>query len=309
MITTVSGNNDFEKYNFLKKYIESHSNNNGPYSYHTIDLDDFDLIDLASRLTSTNLFSNNDLYVLKTNSLDSRIVKFLEEIIASYNNENEIIIIINKIDNKTTIAKLLKSKTNMKLFSQLNQADLIKWIIDYVSSKDGDINSITARYLIDNVSQDQFNLSNELDKLILFDKHISDSSVDNLSEKSLNKNIFDLIDAIFNKKPNQAIMIYDQLRNFGNSPYRIIATLSWALFNINIIKLAKEQSINQIANDSGIKTSVLNRSNNTARLISFTDLKKIIDSLILIDIKSKKIKYSIDQALKVYFLDISQKIR
>ncbi len=296
MITTIVGNDSFEidhQINLVKsKFIDNY----GQLSISNFYLDDFDLVSLMDQITGTSLFNEKSLFVLSIIDINAEIIRFLELIIDRDNPLIEIILLLHKLDNKTVVAKTLKSKTNFLTYNLDNKFNINKWVEDYVSKHDGKIDFITTKFLIENVSKDKQRLSNELDKLILFNKTITVSSIKELCDLSLDSNIFNLISDVFNNRSKKAIDIYRSLR-FQNEPSaRILSTFTWALFNISILKLSKNP-INTLAKETGINLNKL----------SAKQLQTITNNLLQIDLNSKSINnFDIDQAMELYFLEIEK---
>ncbi len=305
MITTLVGENSFARNLYLTNKINQDKSKYGQYSVEVIELDNCDSLLIQEKLFSSSLFTEHVLYVFLINDLNIEIDNFLKTILNSDYLVADIILNFTVLDNKTSLARLLKSKTTVMEFKSLAKYQLKKWLIDYVHEFSGHIDSESADYLIDNFSSDQLMLSNEIKKLLLYDADIKIENIKLLSNLSFDRNIFDLIDAMFSKKPALALSIYRSLRQQNEPALKIISTISWSLANISLVKLATNKSLDELAKESGLKYQSLVSSKKMASMISFIQLKRIINNLTLIDYQSKKLFIDIDKSMEIFFLDLT----
>ncbi len=306
MIMTLTGENSFEKKLYLKSLIDQQRLQYGPYSVNEIDLDEInDSALLPEILPSNNLFSANLLYVFSATTINVEIRDYFSSLLQNEDLSIDIILNLSKIDNKTILAKLLKSKSKYCEFNKLDRVNLKKWLVNYVKQLGGEIKDSTAEYLINNFSSDQFMLSTEIQKLILYNQTIDIENVKLLSDLSLKGDVFNLIEAIFTKQTTKSIAIYRHLRRQNQPSLAIIATIGWSLTNIVLVKLASAKTIDQLKLESGINPNSLSFSKKIANTISLNSLKKVVSQLSEIDFQSKKSAINLDNAMETYFLELS----
>ncbi len=305
MITTLIGDDFFELKKYLSKTEEDFSKENGLLSIVKIFVDDNSLVNLLDKILSSTMFSSSSLYLLHVTDLTARVSDFIERLINHESINNEVYLIFNKLDNKTKLSKDIKEKTNLVIFDSNKNFNLVNWIQRYAKDIGGDINLNTAKYLRDNVSVDKQRLSTEIDKLVTYNKNISVDNINLLCDLSIDANIFNLIRFVFNKKPKEAINIYRNLRLL-NEPYlKIIATFTWAIYAISILK-SSNKNVSELSRLSKLNLSSLNGFKNFSDRISKINLSKITNNLLEIDHKSKSTNFDVDQAMEIYFLEISQ---
>ena len=304
MINAIIGDDFFELKKYLSKIENDFSKSNGQFSVVKIFVDDNNLTNLLDRILSSTMFSKNSLYLLHITDLTSSVTDFINKLIFHESINNEVYLIFNKLDSKTKLSKDIKEKSNLVVFDSNKNFNAVNWIRQFVSDNGGNIDLSTAKYLKDNVSSDKQRLSTEIKKLIIYDKNISLQNIDLLCDLSLDANIFNLIRFVFNNKPKEAINIYRNLRLL-NEPYlRIIATFTWAIYAISILK-SSNKTVSELSKISKLNLSSLTGFKNFSDKITKNNLSEITNNLLDIDHKSKSTNFDVDRAMEIYFLEIS----
>ena len=172
----------------------------------------------------------------KVKSINTNIEE-LEKYINNPNNDNILILICNKLDNKKKIVKLLKEKGEL-LSSEVSIDKIIKDNLD-----DYSMDNRTINYLINYCSNDMEKILNELEKLKCFklnDKVISISDIDEVVVKSLDDNVFDFINAVVGKNKEKAYDIYKELLYKGEEETKLIIMVAdqiRLLYNCKVLLL------------------------------------------------------------------------
>ena len=235
MVYTITGENDFliddKVKNIVQDLISKYSD------IETEKIDSFrDVNDIKMNLINYSIFSNKRLLILDT---PSSLKGFDEMIINSFDEFNEslfLILIERKLDKRSSYYKFLIKKTNLFDLNHIKGAGITRWLIDWVRSKDGQIEYSDADYLIKRIGNNQLILSHEIDKLLLFQKRITKNSIDLLTESSIQSTIFNLLSEAFNNNLEKALTIYNDQRNQGIEPEVIMSMITWQLKVIALIK-------------------------------------------------------------------------
>ncbi len=134
-----------------------------------------------------------------------------------------------KLDERKKITKELKRTAVTVEAKKLNEHDLKNWIKERAR-----INGITfdpeaLELLIALVGTNMFMITSEVDKLALYasgEKQINAEMVDRLVSRSLEQNIFTLIEKVVQRKPEDALRIYYDLLKQNEEPIKILALLA-----------------------------------------------------------------------------------
>ncbi len=148
-------------------------------------------------------------------------------------------------------------------------------------------------------------LSSELEKLLIYNPKITRGTIELLTEASPQSTIFELLEAAFAGNTKKAMQLYAEQRALKVEAPQIIAMLTWQLHILAIVKTAGERSVDEIARDAKINPFVVRKSQGIARKVKILDLRSWIADLLDIDLKSKRTKLDIDDALQNYILKLA----
>ncbi|WP_428909187.1 DNA polymerase III subunit delta [Niallia sp. Krafla_26] len=134
-----------------------------------------------------------------------------------------------KLDERKKITKELKKKAAIFEAKKLTEPDLKKWI-----HARADYNGVTfdpdaLELLLALAGTNLFMLTSEIDKMALYvgQGHVIDSrTVEDLVARSLEQNIFTLVDKIVNRRMEDALRIYYDLLKLNEEPIKILAVIT-----------------------------------------------------------------------------------
>ncbi len=134
-----------------------------------------------------------------------------------------------KLDERKKLTKALKKQAALFDAKKLTEADLKKWI-----HARADYNGVTfdpkaVELLLTLAGTNLFMLTSEIDKMALYigRGHIIDvETVESLVSRSLEQNIFHLVDKIVERKIEDALRIYYDLLKLNEEPIKILAVIT-----------------------------------------------------------------------------------
>jgi len=148
-------------------------------------------------------------------------------------------------------------------------------------------------------------LSNEIEKLVLYDKNVTRESIDLLSEATPQSTVFQLLEVAFAGNAKRALSIYEELRAQRVEPPQIVAMLAWQLHVLALIKTAGDRTAVSISAEAKISPYVVQKSQRIAQNLSYLNLKSLILNLLEIDVRSKREALDVDDALQNYLLSLA----
>ncbi|MBL4951335.1 DNA polymerase III subunit delta [Neobacillus sp. OS1-32] len=134
-----------------------------------------------------------------------------------------------KLDERKKITKELKRKAEVIEAKKLNEFELKKWIKDQAISRGLEIDDRAIEQLLTLVGTNMFMIVSELDKITLYaadEKRIDVNLVEKLVAKSLEQNIFTLIEKVVQRRLDEALRIYYDLLKQNEEPIKILALLA-----------------------------------------------------------------------------------
>ena len=166
-----------------------------------------------------------------------------------------------------------------------------KYIDEYCKKHDITINQNVIDKIMDNSFHDLDVFLQEINRLSIIDKNITDELVEQYSVKNNDEDVtFDFSNAVVDKNFNKAFDLLDQLLDNGTEPFSIVGLLASSFINMYMVKDAVNHGLtdDEIAKVLGYTNSkrvfVMKRNGQKYDLDS---LKDIIIRLSELDIKIK----------------------
>ncbi|CAH0347072.1 DNA polymerase III subunit delta [Bacillus sp. CECT 9360] len=134
-----------------------------------------------------------------------------------------------KLDDRKKITKELKRKAVTIEAKKLGDNELKVWIRERAAARTVQIDEDAIELLLDLAGTNLMQLSNEIEKMALYmdeEKRIDAATVEKLVAKSLEQNVFTLVDKVLQKKVEEAIAIYHELLRQNEEPIKILGVMA-----------------------------------------------------------------------------------
>jgi DNA polymerase-3 subunit delta len=305
MVITVTGENVHGWQAELSRLVDAFVKEHGDVALERLDGEDATFERMREALNSLPFLASKKMVVLRAPSANKQFAEQAEQLLADVPESTDVVIVEPKLDKRLSYYKLLKKVTEFKEYKGLDGEGLAKWLVHEAKDLGGAISTSDARYLVERVGAEQQLVSNELDKLIIYNPKVTRETINLLTEPTPQSTIFELLEAAFAGNRKRTLELYGEQRALKVEPQQIVAMLTWQLHIVALIKAGGERSPDQIAKDAKLSPYVVKKSVNIARRLSLQDLKDHIDRLLNIDIKSKTTTYDIDEALQHFLLKLS----
>lgn len=305
MITTLTGANSFGLQAKLRELVDAFVAANGDLALERIDGQEQELAKIIEALNGLPFLAAKKLVVLRQPGTNKQFADEAEQLLNDLPETTDVILVEPKLDKRLVYFKFLKNNTEFIEFPELDPSGLARFLVDSAKQQGGSLNQSDARYLVDRVGPNQQLLSNELDKLLLYNKAITRQTIDLLTDPTPQSTIFQLLEAAFAGQAQRALDIYAEQRAMKVEPQQIIAMLAWQLHVLSVIKTAGDRPAGQIASEARISPYVLGKSQGIANDLSLQELKRLVADLLEIDTESKSTNIDTDEALQLYLLKLS----
>ena len=305
MIITLSGANTFGWQQDLRQRVSVFTAEQGDLAIERLDGETADFPRIMEAITSLPFLVSKKLVVLRAPSANKQFVEKIEAVLENVATTTNVIIVEPKLDKRSGYYKFLKKSTDLTEYPELDSNGLAAWLQRSAKEEGGVISSNDARYLIDRVGLNQQILFNEIKKLLIYAPTVTRTTINALTEAEPQSTIFQLLEAAFTGNAKRAQDLYTEQRALKVETPQIIAMLAWQLHILAIIKAAGNRTPAEIAKEAKLSPYVVQKSANIARYINLSDLKQLIDSLLTIDLKSKRTKLDVDEALQDYLLRLA----
>jgi len=300
MITTLAGKNDFLIQRRLLQLTEKFLAAESDIALEKIDAAETEFEALLDAVQSVPFLAQTKMVVVRGLAANKLAAERIEQLIDSVAPTTELIIVEPNPDKRTVYFKVLKDRTQLEEFNELDVRQLAQWLVAEAKNQAANLTLADANYLVERLGPNQMMLANELDKLVTHEPKISRETIELLTEKNPQSKIFDLLDATFAGNKNKALELYEEQRAQKVEPQAIMALLAWQLQVIALAKLGEGKTPGQIAQDSKMSPYPLTKAQSLARKISRVQLQQMIDEALRIDYTSKTKGLDLDEALKTY---------
>ena len=199
--------------------------------YYNID----DIDGIINEASTIGMFSLNKFIIINMDSYfkdrkDIPNINLLENYFDSYNSNSYLVFVCNSdsIDSRKKIVNLIKKYGIVKKL-EVNDNYLNDYVNNYLKDNGYKINNGDVVYFINRVGNNINNVTNELDKLMLYkinDKIINRNDIDLLTVENIDDSIYDLVNCILKNDNEKAIKLYNNFVNNGMDVNQIVAIIA-----------------------------------------------------------------------------------
>lgn len=217
-----------------------------------------------------------------------------------------------KLDERKKITKLLKKQAEVLEANGLNEQQMKEWIRNRAGQYDVHIAEDALDDLISLTDGNLMMLTQELDKLALYSGQgnvISSETVHLLVPRSLEQNIFSLVEKVVQRKVAEALRIfYDLLRN-NEEPIKILSLLVGQFRLLFQVKELSKMGYGQQQIASAVKVHPYRVKLAAGQGKNFTEaeLLQILDSLAEADYQMKMGKMDKKLILEMFLMKLGQR--
>ncbi|GEM_PF-2993886 len=170
-------------------------------------------------------------------------------------------------------------------FNQLSDNMLLNWMTEFAKKENVTLKKDSANLLLQYCLSDMTAIKNELDKLIIYSKDknsvIDKDDVEQIATKSIQYNVFKMIDFFEQEKFDEAYEMYEAIKQEGGQTFALLGAIAARFRNVYYAKaliekgvrgdaLNKELKLNYYAAQSAIKAT---------KVYSITQLNYIFELL------------------------------
>ena len=214
-----------------------------------------DIIEFADTMP---FFTERRVVLVENSNFFKNGCEKLEEALEGLPDTTVMIFVEKNIDNRKKLSKLVAQLGTVAMFDAPDSEMLAVWLNGMFVEDQIAISGATLRYLIDRVGTSMNLLKNEADKLRSYAVEkgsVSKEDIDLLCVNQVEDKIFDMIDAISEKKQQKAMELYDDLLYLQEAPMKILVLITRNFMQLLKIRFALDTGTpeGQIASAFGIR--------------------------------------------------------
>lgn len=301
MITTLTGANSYMLHAALKQRTKTFVQQHGDLALETIDGEEATLEQIQAAVQSMPFLASHKLVILGSPSAQKAFIDAAETVLGGTPDTTDVLLVEPKLDKRTAYYKWLKKATDFQDYAELDARALTNWAVTYAKEQGAMLQNSDALYLVERVGTDQLRLSHELDKLCLHE-HITKTLIDELTDKTPQSKIFDLLDAAFTGQAARALTLYQDQRDQRVEPQEIMALISWQLRQI---ALAKYAGTHDLVREGKLSPFSASKAQRMARALTTTEITRAAHNLVQLDARSKREAIDLDDALQDYVINLT----
>ncbi len=282
MITLLFGENNYQLRQRLKNILDEFEQKE---AIERFEGDSMSSQDFSTIFSGLSLFASHRLIIITDLSSNKDMWSALAEQLNEVSLDTHLVIVEESPDKRTKTFKELQKKAEVFEAKNLNEAEVLAWVLQEAEKKGSHIDKSIARGLIDRVGLDQWQLHFALEKLQGISQ-ISHEVIRNIVEASAEANVFATIDAVLNKQPRKAQELLVVLRN-SEDAYFFFGLLANQLFQL-LALVASTASPQQVAGDLKVHPYPLQKMQQYAKNITKSDMAFISNTLAECDDRLKR---------------------
>jgi len=284
------GNETYISLSEAKKFVNS-LRENSTSEYISMDVEKIKANEIVDLLSSPSLFNSTRLIFLKRvyrNKEKDSIINFLLEYLPNNNVDNIVIWEDQKVSAVTKYVKFFKANKQLEEYTKLNKRSFSSWAKNISDESGIKINSNALQLLSKYSNFDSQRFENNILKLRLLEKEITEEDIKEFSTDTLEEDIWKLLDEI-NTQDGKPLLILENLFKNDIDPLFIISMIVRNVRLLTMTKFLVEQKYQyaQMASVLKIPPFTLSPLVNTSSNYTLEKIKTIYEKLSSLDYEIK----------------------
>ncbi len=258
-------------------------------------------------ITALPFLTARRLVVIADISANKAAAERLQTLLADVPDTTELLITESNPDKRTAFYKFLLKQDDVEVFESLDESALVQWLVREAQAQQGSLSASDARYLLERVGTDQLLLSHELEKLLLYDKQITRTTIELMTEHSPQSSVFELLDAAFSGNRQRVLSLYTEQRAQRVEPLAMLGMIAWQLHILALVKAAGTRDSQEIAREAKLNPFVVRKTSSVAQKVSMQRITQWVRQTLLLDTALKSQPIDADDAMQHLLLSFSIK--
>ena len=241
-----------------------------------------EIIDLAETLP---FFSDRRVIIIENSGLFKHGGEQLAEYLKEPSETTFFVLVEREIDKRSKLYKAVSSKGRAVEFKAQDESVLKRWILGLLKKENKKITEKDLQLFLEKTGTGMENISKELEKLICYciDKEIiSGEDIEAVCIRQINNQIFDMMNAIAEKRQKKAMELYYDLLTLKEPPMRILFLLAR---QFNVLLQVKELNnkgypSKTIGENVGLPAFIAGKYVNQAAKFSAKDLRMAVNDCV-----------------------------
>lgn len=192
------------------------------------------------------------------------------------------IFIENEVDKRSRLYKAVKAKGHIVELGVQDENTLRRWVQGLVKKEGKTMAQGDVAYFLNKVGTDMENITKELEKLVCYamDRDVlTRTDIDAVCVTQITSHIFEMVNAVADKKQRKALDLYYELLALKEPPMRILFLLTREYRILFHVKALQKQGYgkNEIASKAGLHPFAAGRYMDQANRFHSKELRAVIE--------------------------------
>lgn len=241
-----------------------------------------EVISLAQTLP---FFAEKRLIMLENTGLLKSSCDELADFIPEIPDSVCLVFVEREVDKRTRLFKAVKEKGRASEFKQQDTKTLIKWILGILKKENKKIAESTMNLFLEKTGCDMDNIYQELEKLLCYTIEkdtITSADVEAICTVQVTNRIFDMINAIAEKKQKKALELYYDLLALKEPPMRILFLINRQFHLLMQVKdlLRQQKDKKEISTQTSLHGFVVNKYIQQSKSFTLEQLRQAVEDCI-----------------------------
>lgn len=238
-----------------------------------------EVIDLAETLP---FFADRRLIILEDTGLFKTASPELADYLKEMPDTTAMIFVETEVDKRSKLYKAVQNNGRAVELGRQDENTLIRWVAGCIKREEKSVSENTIRYLLAKIGTDMENIQKELEKLFCYvmeRDYITQEDIDEICTTQITNQIFDMVNAVADKKQKKALELYYDLLALKEPPMRILFLLTRQFKQLMEVKVMDKNGHAQkeIADKLGINPFVVRKFQAQAKSFAEKELRSILE--------------------------------
>jgi len=291
MIYLFFGSDRYRVNEKVRKILNAHLGNAGDINISTIE-SGFNFANIKNEAESLPFLSDKRLLVIKNmmRSKDKTLLENTAKWLPNVPESTDIVFVEDEApDQRMALYKALVKTGKVEELIEMKPIEAITWLKKRAEIFEATLDSDAASLLQLYCGSDLARLETELSKLAAYNKHISKKNVELLVDPGFFNTIFELTDALSEKRAKRALDILTRTLDSGENEIYLVSMLARQVRNLLIVKDLSDHRLSEseIVGKTHLHPYVIKKSLSQSRNFTKNQLLALHGSLIELDLAMK----------------------
>lgn len=241
-----------------------------------------EMIDLAETLP---FLAQRRVIVVENSGLFKKGGEELAEYMTSMSETAYFIFAETEVDKRSRLYKAVKASGRATEFPLQDENTLRRWIAGLSAKESKGITDQTIRYFLEKTGSDMSNIRRELEKLFCYTlggNVVTEADIDAVCTRRISNQIFEMVNAIADKKQEKALNLYYDLLALKEPPMRILFLIARQFNLLMQVKECRKKGYDDhtIAGKTGLRDFVVKKYASQASRFEMDALKEAVSACV-----------------------------